>query len=423
MKAANCVICVEESKVCACASEANAKATSSFTHSVINMVGMLIGLGQLSAPYALENGGWSSALLLIGFGIMCAYTAHIIGRCLDDDGGGSKSYQDIGEQAFGSKGRIVASAFIYLEIFFALVSYTISLSDNLPLVLAGVHAHAPWLHLSTTQLLTATAVLVALPTLWLRDMSSISFLSLGGILMSLLMFATVAWVAAFGGVEGSHEIPALRVEMLPRISGLYMFSFAGHIVFPNIYTAMKDPSKFTKVSIASFAIVTLLYTALAFMGALLFGPAVRSQITLSMPPRLGATKVALWATVLTPMTKYALEFAPFATQLERRLPPSMSSRARRLLSGGVGSALLLLILALALVVPYFEDVLSLTGSLISVAISIIFPCAFYLRIYWARSSRASVAFHVGLIVFGAAIAGMGTVSSSQALIRSIRRGH
>ncbi|XP_042453794.1 amino acid transporter AVT1H-like [Zingiber officinale] len=257
MKAANCVICVEEIKVCAYASEANAKATSSFTHSVINMVGMLIGLGQLSAPYTLENGGWSSA--------------HIIGRCLDDDGGGSKSYQDIGEQAFGSKGRIIASAFIYLEIFFALVSYTISLSDNLPLVLAGLHAHAPWLHLSTAQLLMATAVLVALlvalPTLWLRDMSSISFLSLGGILMSLFMFATVAWVAAFGGVEGSHEIPALRVEMLPRISGLYMFSFAGHIVFPNIYTAMKDPSKFTKVSIASFAIVTLLYTALAFMGA------------------------------------------------------------------------------------------------------------------------------------------------------------
>ncbi|KAG6470425.1 hypothetical protein ZIOFF_071498 [Zingiber officinale] len=229
MKAANCVIGMDESKVCACASEANAKATSSFTHSVINMVGMLIvgsGMGQLLAPYALENGGWSSTLLLIGFGIMCTYTAHIIGRCLDDDGGDSKSYQDIGEQAFGSKGRIVASAFIYLEIFFAPVSYTISLSDN--------------------------PVLVALPTLWLRDMSSISFLSLGGIHMSLLMFATVAWVAAFGGVEGSHEILALRVEMLPRISGLYMFNFAGHIVFPNIYTAMKDPSKFTKVYIEFF---------------------------------------------------------------------------------------------------------------------------------------------------------------------------
>lgn len=186
-------------------------------------------------------------LLLIGLGVMCAYTAHIIGKCLDEDAG-SKTYQDIGEQAFGSKGRIVASTFIYLEIFFALVSYTISLSDNLPLVLGGVvHARVPWLHLSTEQMLTVMAVLVALPTLWLRDLSSISFLSFAGILMSLLIFSTVAWVAVFGGVQGSHEIPALRAGRIPRISGLYVFSFAGHIVFPNIYTAMKDPSKFTKV--------------------------------------------------------------------------------------------------------------------------------------------------------------------------------
>src|SRR5438105_1019695 len=101
---------------------------------------------------------------------MCTYTAHIIGKCLDEDPG-SKTYQDIGEQAFGTKGRVIASAFIYLEIFFALVSYTISLSDNLPLVFAG--AHLPWLHLTTTQVLTAIAVLIALPSLWLRDLSSI----------------------------------------------------------------------------------------------------------------------------------------------------------------------------------------------------------------------------------------------------------
>ncbi|KAG6471927.1 amino acid transporter AVT1H-like [Zingiber officinale] len=433
-KASICASCVEaESKLCSCKcgedeafrlqSEQHGKATSSFAHSVINMIGMLIGLGQLSTPYALENGGWSSVLLLIGLGVMCAYTAHIIGKCLDEDAG-SKTYQDIGERAFGSKGRIVASTFIYLEIFFALVSYTISLSDNLPLVLGGVvHARLPWLHLSTEQMLTVMAVLVALPTLWLRDLSSISFLSFGGILMSLLIFATVAWVAVFGGVQGSHEIPALRAERIPGISGLYVFSFAGHIVFPNIYTAMKDPSKFTKVSVTSFAIVSTLYTALAFMGAWLFGPAVSSQITLSLPPRIVATKVALWATVLTPMTKYALEFAPFAIQLEQRLPLSMGWRTRTLIRGGVGSVLLLLVLALALAVPYFEHVLSLTGSLVSVAISVVFPCAFYLRICWARLSRPAVAFNAGLILFGVVLAVAGTVSSFAALLRSIQRAH
>ncbi|KAJ0973051.1 hypothetical protein J5N97_021010 [Dioscorea zingiberensis] len=395
---------------------------SSFVHSVINMVGMLIGLGQLSTPYALENGGWSSAFLLIGLGIMCAYTAHIIGKCLEEDSN-SKSYQDIGEQAFGTKGRLIVSTFIYLEIFFTLVSYTISLSDNIHLVFAGVHLRLPGLHLSTTQLLTVVAIVIALPSLWLKDLSSISFLSLGGILMSLLIFTSVASLAAFGGVEANQSIPALQLHNIPSISGLYIFSYAGHIVFPNLYNAMKDPSKFTKVSITSFTLVTLLYTALAFMGAKLFGPTVSSQITLSMPPHLIATKIALWATVLTPMTKYALEFTPFAIQLEHSLPPYLSSRMRMVIRGSVGSILLLLILMLALSVPYFEHVLSLTGSLLSIAISAIFPCLFYLKICWPKVTKPLIVLNGVIILIGAVFGVVGTISSSKSLIRSIQRGH
>lgn len=166
----------------------------------------------------------------------------------------SKNYQDIGEQAFGRKGRIVASIFIYLEIFFALVSYTISLSDNLSLVFAGTHIELPWLHhhLYTTQIVTVIAVLVALPSIWLRDLSSISYLSFGGIIMSLLIFSTVGSIAVFGGVKANRSIPSFRPSKIPEISGLYLFSYAGHIVFPNLYKAMNDPSKFTTVTISSF---------------------------------------------------------------------------------------------------------------------------------------------------------------------------
>lgn len=381
---------------------------------------IISGLGQLSTPYALENGGWASVFLLIGLGVMCAYTAHIIGRCLDEDPG-SKTYQDIGNQAFGFRGRVVASAFIYLEIFFALVSYTISLSDNLPLVFAGAHLQ---LHrLGTTQLLTVIAVLFALPSLWLRDLSSISFLSFAGIIMSLLIFACVVCAAAFGGAAMGERIPVLRLERIPAVSGLYMFSYAGHIVFPNIYAAMKDPSRFTRVSVTSFSVVTALYVALAFVGASLFGPGVSSQVTLSMPPRLVATKVALWATVLTPLTKYALEFAPFAIQLQRHLPAAMGPRARMLVRGGVGSAVLLAILALALSVPYFQYVLSLTGSLVSVVVCIVFPCAFYLKICWGRVSRRTIALNVAMMVAGVVLAVVGTFSSAKSLVQSIQRGH
>ncbi|XP_068666587.1 LOW QUALITY PROTEIN: amino acid transporter AVT1H-like [Aristolochia californica] len=428
-----CGTCVEENISCTCGdlsivvidkqdSRHQVKGNSSFAQSVINMAGILIGLGQLSTPYALEKGGWMSIFLLVGLGIICTYTSHLMGKCLRKSPK-SKDYQDIGQEAFGMTGKVIASAFIYVAIFLALVSCTISLSDNLTTVFRGTHISIPGVHLSPYQLLTLVAVLVALPSLWLRDLSSISFLSSGGIFMSFLIFITVAWTAAFGSVGANKTIPALRMKNFPGISGLYIFSFAGHIVFPNIYTAMKDPSKFTKVCFVSFTLVTAHYTALAFMGAKLFGPAVSSQITLSMPPHLIATKIALWATVLTPMTKYALEFAPIALQLEHNLPSSIGSRMRMIIRGTTGSLLLLGILILALSIPYFQHVLGLTGSLISISISIILPCAFYLKICRSQVSIPVFILNITLIAIGALLAVVGTISSSKSLVESIKRGH
>ncbi|KAM1036843.1 hypothetical protein FF1_031779 [Malus domestica] len=430
----SCNVCLEENKVCTCDQsfesgkrvtgvvEHHAEANNSVTQSVINMSGMLIGLGQLSTPYALENGGWSSAFLLIGLGVICAYCSHLLGKCLDKHPK-SRSYTDIGHNAFGSRGKILAASFIYMEIFMALVSYTISLHDNLARVFSGIQLNVSWAKLPKSQLLTLIAVFVALPSLWLRDLSSISFLSFCGVLMSLVIFISVACTAIFGGVKLNHTIPALQIHNIPAISGLYIFSFAGHIVFPNLYKAMKDPSKFTKVSIISFTLVTTLYTSLAFMGAKLYGPQVNPQITLSMPPHLIVTKIALWATVLTPMTKYALEFAPMAIQLEHNLPPSLSSRTKFLIRGSVGSVLLLVILAIALSVPYFGYVLSLTGSLVSIGICIIFPCAFYLKICWGQISRPLMVLNLTLIAFGTILGIAGTISSSKLLLKSLSRAH
>ncbi|XVF84672.1 hypothetical protein PTKIN_Ptkin17bG0056300 [Pterospermum kingtungense] len=339
-----CDVCIEENEVCKCGHvrsmengndvDQQAGTDSSFHLAVLNMSGMLIGLGQLSTPYALENGGWASVLLLVGVGVICAYSSHLLGKCLERNPK-SQSYADIGEHAFGRKGRVLVATFIYLEIFMALVSYTISLHDNLITVFAGARLKLPWAKLSTSQLITVIAVLIALPSLWLRDLSSISFLSSGGILMSLTIFTSVVCTAIFGGVKTNHSIPVLHVKNIPAVSGLYIFSYTGHIVFPNLYKAMKDPSKFTKVSVVSFAAVTALYTALAFLGAKLFGPQVSPQITLSLPQHHFVTKIALWATVLTPMTKYALEFAPFAIQLEHNLPNSLSSRTKLIIRGCV----------------------------------------------------------------------------------------
>lgn len=183
-----------------------------------------------------------------------------------------------------------------------------------------------------------------------------------------------------------------------------------------------------QVSIVSFTSVTILYTGLGFLGAKMFGSSVNSQITLSLPTHLVITKIALWATVLTPMTKYALEFAPFAIQLEQNLPASMASRTKMIVRSSTGSIFLILILVLALSVPYFQYVLNLTGSLISVCISIILPCIFYLKTCWRSSSNQIISkpvliLNLILIAFGCVIGALGSVSSFKLLVEHLNRSH
>ncbi|XP_074320709.1 amino acid transporter AVT1H [Silene latifolia] len=393
------------------------KSKSSFTHSVINMTGMLIGLGQLSNSYGLETGGWLSAFLLVGLGVICAYSACLLGKCLENNPE-LRSYSDIGQRAFGSRGKVIATTFIYIEIFMGLVSYTISLHDNLNMVSMDIPFEVTVIDKS--KLLTVLAVVVTLPSLWLRNLNSIAFLSTGGIIMSMVIFVTVASTAIFGVVKANHSIPVLHLNKIPQVSGLYVFSYAGHVVFPDIYKAMKDPARYTKVAIVSFTAVISSYTALAFIGAKMFGPSINSQITLSMPHDLIPTKIALAATVITPMTKYALQFAPFAIQLERNLPSTMKSRTKMVIRSSIGSIILVAILALALSVPYFQYVLNLTGSLVSITICIIFPCTFYTKIRLTEISKTLLFVNATIVVIGSILSISGTISSSKSLIKAIK---
>ncbi|KAF2597387.1 hypothetical protein F2Q68_00007409 [Brassica cretica] len=123
------------------------------------------------------------------------------------------------------------------------------------------------------------------------------------------------------------------------------------------------------------------------------------------------------------MTKYALEFAPLAIQLDRSLPLTMSDRTKLVTRGLVGSTLLLVILALALTVPYFGYVLSLTGSLVSVTIAVILPCAFYVKICWDGMSKFTRAANVVFVVFGCVLGVLGSLDSSKLLVNKLVRVH
>ncbi|KAJ7005443.1 hypothetical protein NC653_004915 [Populus alba x Populus x berolinensis] len=64
---------------------------------------------------------------------------------------------------------------------------------------------------------------------------------------------------------------------------LYAFCYCAHPVFPTLYISMKNKRHSSNVMILALFYAPLANASMAVMGYLMFGPSVRSQITLNLP--------------------------------------------------------------------------------------------------------------------------------------------
>jgi vesicular inhibitory amino acid transporter len=69
---------------------------------------VLAGVGVLSTPYGLAQGGWLGLGILLLLAVSCCYTGILLSRCLQSSPH-VHTYPDIGQAAFGLTGRLLIS--------------------------------------------------------------------------------------------------------------------------------------------------------------------------------------------------------------------------------------------------------------------------------------------------------------------------
>ncbi|KAL0322218.1 UNVERIFIED_CONTAM: Amino acid transporter AVT1C [Sesamum calycinum] len=268
---------------------------SSYGQAVLNGVNVLCGVGILSTPYAVKEGGWAGLSILLIFAALSFYTGVLLRYCLDSQPG-LETYPDIGQAAFGTAGRVFISIILYVELYACCVEYIILETDNLSSLFPNAHINIGEFELNSHHLFALMTTLVILPTVWLRDLSVLSYLSAGGVIASILVVACLFWTGLVDHVGVHTKGTALNLSNLPVAIGLYGFCYSGHAVFPNIYSSMKKPSQYPSVLLTSFGICTVLYAGAAALGYTMFGETTQSQFTLNLPKDLVASKIAVWTT-------------------------------------------------------------------------------------------------------------------------------
>lgn len=116
---------------------------------------------------------------------------------------------------------------------------------------------------------------------------------------------------------------------------------------------------------------------MAIMGYAMFGSDIQSQITLNLPTGKLSSLLAIYTTLVNPICKYALMTVPIVTAIKNRFPLNCNSKPLTML---ISTSLLVSNVLVALAIPFFGSLMSLVGAFLSVAASIILPCACYLKI-------------------------------------------
>ncbi|KAL6847336.1 hypothetical protein ACP4OV_023189 [Aristida adscensionis] len=382
--------------------------------SIINGFNVLCGVGVLTTAYGIKEGGWLSLLLLPLLGASSWYTGLLLKRCIDSSPN-IETYPDIGQVAFGISGRVFVSVVLYLELYASCVEFITLLGDSLSSVFPSAHLAVTGIYLNAHNLFAITMAIAILPSVWLRNLSLLSYLSAGGVVATLTVVVCLFWVGIGDGVGFHPSGTALDLTRLPVALGLYGYCYSGHSVFPNIYSSMKDRSQFPMVLAFCFIVCTLVYAGVAVVGFLMFGESTESQFTLNLPQQYFPSKIAIWMTIVNPYTKYALTMTPVALSIEEALPKNMQNY---LVGMSVRTFLVASTVAVALLFPYFALVMALLGSVFTMLVALILPCACYLSIKKGSVPIWEVALCIIIILIGIGCACVGSYTSIEEMMSS-----
>ncbi|XP_066212281.1 sodium-coupled neutral amino acid transporter 5 [Saccopteryx leptura] len=377
---------------------------TSFGMSVFNLSNAIMGSGILGLAYAMAHTGVLFFLcLLLCIAFLSSYSIHLLLTCAGVVG--IRAYEQLGQRALGSVGKVVVAAVICLHNVGAMSSYLFIIKSELPLVIGTFLNVDPEGNrfLKGEFLIIIVSVLIILPLALMRHLGYLGYTS--GLSLTCMLFFLISVIykkfqlgctVGLNVTAEERQSPlALSIQGFNRSCEAQMFTvdsqmfytvpimafaFVCHPEVLPIYTELCRPSKHRMQAVANVSIGAMfcMYGLTATFGYLTFYSSVEAEM-LHMYSREDKLILCVRLAVLLAVTlTVPVVLFPIRRALQQLLFPGKAFSW--LWHVTIALILLVLVNVLVIYVPTIRDIFGVIGSTSAPSLIFILPSVFYLRI-------------------------------------------
>uniref|UniRef100_A0A674A939 Solute carrier family 38 member 3a n=1 Tax=Salmo trutta TaxID=8032 RepID=A0A674A939_SALTR len=367
---------------------------TSFGMSVFNLGNAIMGSGILGLSYAMANTGVVLFLVLLTVvAVLSSYSIHLL---LKSSGiVGIRAYEQLGQRAFGTPGKMAAGIAITLQNIGAMSSYLYIVKYEFPLVIQaflGIDKPSGEWYLNGNYLVIMVSISVILPLALMKQLGYLGYTS--GFSLTCMVFFLISVCTVI--LYSCRPPPvAVQLTVTPEVLTLFYFfqtaytipilafAFVCHPEVLPIYTELKNPTKQRMQHVSNISIVVMytMYFLAALFGYLTFYGEVESELlhTYSRLDPYDTLILCVRLAVLTAVTlTVPIVLFPVRRAIQQLFFPNKTFYWPRHIA--IAFTLLTLINMLVIFAPNILGIFGIIGATSAPCLIFIFPAVFYIRI-------------------------------------------
>ena len=373
---------------------------SSVWKAAANLVNFIEGIGFLAVPYALKEGGIAAMVMFIIIPIIMWYIGTVLTECLyDEDEQGNRhrarsGYKDLGDVLLPKYGGYIVSGIIQLDLVLTAISHLVLFGSVMRHDLPSVPI--------TERMWIGIAGSLVLPTVFLKSLSQIAWLSATSVISLIVVVVYVLWYGAANTNEWDLSTILLwDTEGVLTSLSILMYSYSAYTIIPSVEGSMADKAKFSRALSLAYVVSSSMKVSFAVFAFLSFGANTNAVILNSLPS--GPVHITVGSFfALNCILSYGLTIYPLFASVDKALTTHVPNGK---ITDFVRNALIRVIVivlsvVVAILVPGFLVIVSFMGSILDSLACYIFPIILHFKLKFKRLKIYQVCVNLCVAIVG-----------------------